>query len=142
MATEERATDAVKQETTGPAKRRAKRRRVLRAKVHVQCTYNNTIVSAADTDGNVIAWSSAGRIGYGGARKATPYAAQAVIRDLIHRMEPFQVREASVEVRGLGNARESALRTLAAQSTFSVTSIRDVTPMPHNGCRPPKRRRV
>jgi small subunit ribosomal protein S11 len=133
-------------ETAGPlpkkAKKRAARRRVPVVKIHIQSTYNNTLVSVADPTGNVVAWSSAGRIGYQGARKATPYVANEVIRDLLKRLEPFQVKEASVEVRGIGNARESAIRALAAQGAFAVTSIRDVTPIPHNGCRPPRRRRV
>ncbi len=123
-------------------KKRGARRRVSSAKVHIQSTYNNTLVSVADLGGNVIAWSSAGRIGYSGAKKATPYAAQEVVRDLVKRLEPFQVKEVSIEVKGIGSARESAIRALASQGGFIVTSIRDVTPIPHNGCRPPKPRRV
>lgn len=124
------------------SKKRGVRRRVPQAIVHIQSTYNNTLISATDTTGNVIAWSSAGRIGYGGAKKATPFAAQEVIRDLVKRLEPFQVKELAIEVKGIGSARESAIRALAAHGGFVVTSIRDVTPVPHNGCRPPKRRRV
>lgn len=124
------------------AKKRGARRRVPVVKIHIQSTYNNTLVTAADATGNVIVWSSAGRIGYQGARKSTPYVANEVIRDVLKRLEPFQVKEASVEVKGIGSARESAIRALAAQGAFAVTSIRDVTPIPHNGCRPPRRRRV
>lgn len=124
------------------AKKRGARRRVPEAVIHIQSSYNNTLVSAADAAGNVIAWSSAGRIGYGGAKKATPYAAQEVIRDLVRRLEPFQVKEVRVEVKGIGSARESAIRALAATGSFAVTTIRDVTPVPHNGCRPPRPRRV
>lgn len=123
-------------------KKRGARRRVSSAKVHIQSTYNNTLVSVTDLGGNVIAWSSAGRIGYSGAKKATPYAAQEVVRDLVKKLEPFQVKEVSIEVKGIGSSRESAIRALASQGGFIVTSIRDVTPIPHNGCRPPKPRRV
>jgi len=118
------------------------RRRVPEARVHIQSTYNNTLVSVTDPSGNVIAWSSAGRIGYSGAKKATPYAAQEVVRDLVKRLEPFQVKEVQVEVTGIGNARESAIRALASLGGFVVATIRDVTPVPHNGCRPRKSRRV
>lgn len=124
------------------AKKKGAHRRVAEALVHIQSTYNNTLVTVADPSGNVIAWSSAGRIGYGGAKKATPYAAQEVVRDLVKRLEPFQVKEVRVEVTGIGNARESAIRALASLGGFVVTSIRDVTPVPHNGCRPRKPRRV
>jgi len=123
-------------------KKKARRQRVPLVRLHVQSTYNNTLISATDPPGNVVAWSSAGRIGYSGAKKATPYAAQEVVRDIMKRLEPFQVKEVSVEVKGIGSARESALRAIAAQSGLVITSIRDVTPTPHNGCRPPKRRRV
>lgn len=146
MPAEKRDSDSRSSSAPPPsekkAKRRGGRRQVPEVKVHIQSTYNNTLVSATDPAGNVIAWSSAGRIRYSGAKKATPYAAQEVIRDLVKRLEPFQVKEAHVEVKGIGNARESAIRALASQSGFVVLSIRDVTPMPHNGCRPPKPRRV
>ncbi len=124
------------------ARRKGSKRHVPEAKIHIQSSYNNTLVSATDPEGNVIAWSSAGRIGYSGAKKATPYAAQEVIRDLVKRLEPFQVKEIHVEVNGIGNARESAIRALASQGGFVVMSIRDVTPVPHNGARPRKPRRV
>lgn len=123
-------------------KRKSARRRVPNATIHIQSTYNNTLLTASDPQGNVIAWSSAGRIGYKGAKKATPYAAQEVVRDLVKRLEPFQVKEIAIEVKGIGSARESAIRALAAQGGFAMTSIRDTTPMSHNGCRPPRRRRV
>lgn len=123
-------------------KKKSRRQRVPLVRLHVQSTYNNTLVTATDPAGNVIAWSSAGRIGHSGAKKATPYAAQEVVRDLMKRLEPFQAKEVSVEVKGIGSARESALRAIAAQGGVVVSSIRDVTPAPHNGCRPPKRRRV
>lgn len=143
--TEESKQTAAPDTPSAPAKKAKKkgsRRRVSEATIHIQSTYNNTLLSATDQDGNLIAWSSAGRIGYSGAKKATPYAAQEVVRDLVKRLEPFQVREIAIQVKGIGSARESAIRALAAQGGFAVTSIRDVTPAPHNGCRPPRRRRV
>lgn len=117
-------------------------RRLPAVRLHIQSTYNNTLVSATDPDGKVVAWSSAGRIGYHGTRKATPYVASEVVRDLLKRLEPFQVKEVSVAVKGIGSGRESAIRALAAHPGIALSSIRDVTPIPHNGCRPPKRRRV
>lgn len=128
--------------TVAKKKKKGSRRRVAKAVVHIQSTYNNTLISATDPTGNVMEWSSAGRIGYSGAKKATPYAAQEVVRDLVKRLEPFQVKEIDVEVKGIGTARESSIRALASQGGFSILSIRDVTPVPHNGCRAPRRRRV
>lgn len=145
MVDESPKTAAASAASPAPAKKARKkgaRRRVQEALAHIQSTYNNTLISIADPQGNVIAWSSAGRIGYSGAKKATPYAAQEVVRDLVKRLEPFQVKEVRVEVTGIGSARESAIRALASVGGFVVTSIRDVTPVPHNGCRPPKPRRV
>ncbi len=140
--TKEVAAAPAEAPTAPKQKKRGPKRRVPRAVVHIQSTYNNTLISVSDQEGNIVAWSSAGRIGYSGARKSTPYAAQEVVRDLVRRLEPFQVKEVDVEVKGIGSARESAIRALAAAAGFSVNSIRDVTPMPHNGCRPPRPRRV
>lgn len=139
-----RTAETAETPSTAPAKGRKKssRRRVPKVTIHIQSTYNNTLLSATDPDGKVLCWSSAGRIGYAGARKATPYAAQEVVRDLVKRLEPFQTKELDIEVKGIGSSRESAIRALAAHGGFSITSIRDVTPVPHNGCRPPRRRRV
>lgn len=144
MTDETTTTRAAKDEAVPPSKKGKKgaRRRASEILVHIQSTYNNTIVTATDLAGNVLVWSSSGRIGYRGAKKATPYAAQEVVRDLVRRLEPFQVKDVRVELRGIGSSRESAVRALASQGGFAVTSIRDVTPVPHNGCRPPKPRRV
>ncbi|TSC64152.1 MAG: small subunit ribosomal protein S11 [Parcubacteria group bacterium Gr01-1014_106] len=136
------ATASPTEETSPKKKKKGGRRRVPSIKVFIQSTYNNTLVTAADPDGNVLAWSSAGRIGYQGARKSTPYVANEVVRDLMKRLEPFQVKDASVVIRGIGSGRESAVRALAAHGGLALTSIRDATPIPHNGCRPPRRRRV
>ena len=109
--------------------------------VHVQSTFNNTIVTITDVQGNVVAWSSAGTRGFKGSRKSTPFAAQVAAEDASKKAMEHGMRTLEVEVSGPGSGRESALRALQAVG-LAVTSIRDVTPIPHNGCRPPKRRRV
>ena len=107
----------------------------------VQSTFNNTIISIADENGNVVSWSSAGAEGFKGSRKSTPFAAQLAAENAGKKAKDNGVKTLEIEVRGPGSGRESALRAL--QSTgFVITSIKDVTPIPHNGCRPPKRRRV
>lgn len=126
---------------TATNKKKKTRRKVRDGLVYIQSSYNNTIVSITDTQGNVLAWSSSGRVGFSGARKATPYAAQKVVADVIERLQPFGMEEARVFVRGIGSARESAIRALGAGG-LSIVSIRDITPIPHNGVRAPKRRRV
>ena len=108
---------------------------------HVNATFNNTIITITDTKGNTIAWSSAGAEGFKGSRKSTPFAAQRAAENAGKKAKDNGVKTLEIEVRGPGSGRESALRAL--QSTgFIITSIKDVTPIPHNGCRPPKRRRV
>ena len=109
--------------------------------VHIQSSFNNTIVTITDPDGNVIAQSSAGRGGIKGSRKSTPFAAQLAGRDALRQAMDQGMRVAEVRVKGPGVGREAALRSLQVEG-FTVTIIRDVTPIPHNGCRPPKRRRV
>ncbi len=109
--------------------------------VHIQSTFNNTIITITDTSGNVIAQSSAGRGGIKGSRKSTPFAAQIAGRDALRKAMDQGMRVAEVRVKGPGVGREAALRSLQVEG-FTVTMIRDVTPIPHNGCRPPKRRRV
>ncbi len=109
--------------------------------VHITSTFNNTVVTVTDVSGNVIAWSSAGVRGFKGSRKSTPFAAQLAAEDAARKAMEHGVRNVVVYVKGPGSGRESALRALNAAG-FSVSLIRDVTPVPHNGCRPPKRRRV
>lgn len=109
--------------------------------VHIQSTFNNTIVSITDTNGNVISWSSAGMHGFKGSRKSTPFAAQLTTEDAARKAQEHGLKTVEVYVKGPGAGRESALRSLQAVG-FTVTKIRDVTPVPHNGCRPPKKRRV
>lgn len=127
--------------STTPKKKSKTRRKVREGCVYIQSSYNNTLVSVTDAQGNVLAWSSAGRVGFAGARKATPFAAQKVMADVAERLKPFGMEEVKVFVRGIGSARESAIRSLSVAG-LSVTSIRDLTPIPHNGVRAPKRRRV
>jgi small subunit ribosomal protein S11 len=123
-------------------KKKAKAKgKVRQGNVYIQSSYNNTMVTITDPIGNVLAWSSAGRVGFSGARKATPYAAQKVVADAIDRLRPYGMEEARVFVRGIGSARESAIRSLSVAG-LNITAIRDITPIPHNGVRPPKRRRV
>lgn len=109
--------------------------------VHITSTFNNTVVTITDVSGNVIAWSSSGVRGFKGSRKSTPFAAQLAAEDAARKAMEHGVRNVVVYVKGPGSGRESALRALNSAG-FSVSLIRDVTPVPHNGCRPPKRRRV
>ena len=126
-----------------PRKRgRAKREKknIPNGIVHIQSTFNNTIVTVTDPDGNVIAQASAGSAGFKGSRKSTPFAAQLAGKDAVKQAMEHGMRVAEVRVKGPGVGREAALRALQVDG-FTVTVIRDVTPIPHNGCRPPKRRR-
>ena len=117
------------------------KKNVANGVVHIQSTFNNTIVTITDTVGNVVAWSSAGVQGFKGSRKSTPFAAQLAAQDAAKKAMEHGMRSVEVYVKGPGPGRESALRALQATG-FSVVMIKDVTPIPHNGCRPPKRRRV
>ena len=117
------------------------KRNVPNGVVHIQSTFNNTIVSIADTSGNVVSWASAGQKGFKGSRKSTPYAAQVAADAAAAKALEAGMRTLSVEVKGPGSGRETALRALQARG-FKIISIKDTTPMPHNGTRPPKKRRV
>ena len=128
-------------EKAAPVRRRRERKNIVNGIAHVNASFNNTIITIADAQGNTIAWSSSGLMGFKGSRKSTPYAAQMAAEDAGKKAIEHGVRTLEVEVKGPGAGRESALRALQAVG-FSVTSIRDVTPVPHNGCRPRKRRRV
>ena len=127
--------------TTTARPRRRERKNITSGVAHVNATFNNTMVTITDAQGNTIAWSSSGTQGFKGSRKSTPYAAQMAAEDAGRKAMEHGVRTLEVEVKGPGAGRESALRALQSVG-FQVTSIRDVTPIPHNGCRPPKRRRV
>lgn len=119
----------------------AKRRNIVKGQVHIKSTYNNTVVTLTDLSGGVIAWSSAGLLGFKGAKKATPYAATNIINSLLEKTKKVGLREVEVFVKGIGSGRDSAIRAIAANG-LNILSISDVTPIPHNGCRPPKPRRV
>jgi len=121
--------------------KRKERKNITAGVAHINSSFNNTKILIADAQGNAIAWSSAGTMGFKGSRKSTPYAAQMAAEDAGKKAQEHGVKTLEVEVQGAGSGRESALRALAAIG-LNVTSIRDVTPMAHNGCRPPKRRRV
>ncbi len=127
--------------TKGKPKRKQKKKNIPNGVVCISSTFNNTLVTVTDTQGNVIAWSSAGLKGFRGSRKNTPFAAQMAAEDAIRKAMEHGLRTASVEVRGPGAGRESAVRAISSAGV-RVTQIQDTTPMPHNGCRPPKRRRV
>src|ERR1700749_4834468 len=124
-----------------PRARKKEKKNVVVGVAHVAATFNNTIVTITDAQGNAVSWSSAGMMGFKGSRKSTPYAAQMAAEDAGRKAIEHGVRTLEVLVKGPGAGRESALRALQAVG-FSITSIRDVTPVPHNGVRPPKKRRV
>ncbi len=130
-----------KQQRRRTTKKKEKRRDVFQGIAHVQSTFNNTIVTITDMMGNALAWASAGSLGYKGSRKSTPFAAQLVARSAAQKALDMGLREVEVYVKGPGAGRESAIRSLQAAG-LEVKAIKDVTPIPHNGCRPPKRRRV
>ncbi len=121
--------------------RRRERKTVPSGRAYVQSTFNNTIVTLTDPQGNVIAWGSSGTVGFKGARKGTPYAAQLAAHDAAQKAMEHGLRQVEVYIKGPGSGREAAIRSLQSAGLY-ITSIKDVTPVPHNGCRPPKRRRV
>ena len=123
------------------SKKKKNKKNILTGIAYVQSTFNNTIVSIADTNGNVISWASAGQKGFKGSRKSTPYAAQIAADAAASKALDFGMKTLSVEVKGPGSGRETALRALQSRG-FKIISIKDTTPMPHNGARPPKKRRV
>jgi len=128
-------------EKKAPRARKKEKKNIAVGVAHVAATFNNTIITITDVAGNAISWSSAGMMGFKGSRKSTPYAAQVAAEDAAKKAQEHGMRTLEVEVAGPGSGRESALRSLQAAG-FTITSIRDVTPIPHNGCRPRKRRRV
>ncbi|PJE75808.1 30S ribosomal protein S11 [Candidatus Uhrbacteria bacterium CG10_big_fil_rev_8_21_14_0_10_48_11] len=134
-------TDASKPTKAVRGKRGKKARQVSQGEAHIQATYNNTVVTLTDLNGNVISWSSAGRVGFRGPKKSTPYAAGVIVRDAVERSKAYGLQEVSVYVKGVGSGREAAIRALHANN-IAVSTIRDITPIPHNGCRRPRARRV
>ena len=122
-------------------KRRRERKNIEKGTVHIRATFNNTIVTVTDTAGNAISWASAGELGFKGSRKSTPFAAQSAAETASKAAMEHGLKSVEVYVRGPGSGRESAIRALETVG-LQITLIKDVTPVPHNGCRPPKRRRV
>ena len=145
MAKQKEAPAAEKPAAAAPeaasARRKKAKRMVAEGVVHIHSTFNNTIISISDAQGNVVAWSSAGAVGFKGSRKGTPFAAQVAAEAAARKAAELGMRQVQVFVKGPGAGREAALRSLQAAG-FTVNLIKDVTPIPHNGCRPPKRRRV
>lgn len=143
----EAAAGDAKAETAAkkPADRPVKKKKIVRdvnfARAYVQCTFNNTIVSITDDHGGVISWASAGSVGFKGTKKGTPFAAQVTAERAANKAKEAGVRQVTVYLRGPGSGRETAVRALQGAG-FSISMIKDVTPIPHNGCRPPKPRRV
>ena len=128
-------------EASGARVKKRERKNISTGVAHVNASFNNTIITITDTQGNTVSWSSAGHHGFKGSRKSTPYAAQVTAEDAGRKAQEHGMKVLAVEVKGPGAGRESALRALQTVG-FTITSIKDVTPVPHNGCRPPKRRRV
>ena len=135
----EKASTGAKSKTKGKKKKGVKQ--VSVGCVHIKATYNNTIVTFTDMNGNVLSWSSAGTTGFKGPKKSTPYAASVIVKDAAEKVKPYGLTDISVYVRGVGSGREGALRALNTMG-FTVLTMKDVTPIPHNGCRPKKVRRV
>lgn len=139
-----KVADTKKQDSKKKSKFRLKKKEkktVINGKAYVNATFNNTIVSITDKDGNVLSWSSAGSKGFKGSRKSTPYAAQVAADDAAIKAAEYGLKNIDVEVKGPGSGRETALRALQARG-FKILSIKDTSPIAHNGCRPPKKRRV
>ena len=135
------AEDSKEQTIKKKIKPRKKKILIRQGKAYIKATYNNTQISITDSNGNVIAWSSAGHVGFKGPKKATPYAAGVIIRNVVDKIKPMGLKSVDVFVKGVGAGREAAIRALYANGIL-ISSIKDVTPIPHNGPRPPKVRRV
>jgi small subunit ribosomal protein S11 len=136
---EQELSAAQKKAVSGAEKIRAKR--VEKAKAFIQSSYNNTLLTLTDMEGDVLAWASSGGLGFKGPKKATPFAASKVVEAVIEKVRKLGVREVLVYVKGIGSGREAAIRALASHG-LEISAIKDITPIPHNGCRPPKVRRV
>lgn len=129
------------------AKRKVVRKKVVRKNIakgiiHISATFNNTVVTVTDEMGNVIAWSSAGSLGFKGSKKSTPYAAQQAVEDALTKAKEHGLKEIGIKVQGPGSGRETAVKSAGTTEGIKVSFLKDITPLPHNGCRPPKRRRV
>ena len=138
---ESREVEEAVNKKTAVVSGKAKLSKISRGRVYIQVTYNNTKITFTDSGGNVIAWASAGSMGFKGTKKSTPFAASRVADRVAEKMQRFRPDEVSIFIRGIGSGRDSAIRTLGNRG-FNIVCIKDVTPLPHNGCRPPKVRRV
>jgi len=118
------------------------RKSVGKAVVYVAATFNNTVITVTDEMGNVVAWSSAGALGFKGSKKSTPFAAQEAVEDAMSKAMEHGVKEVQIKVQGPGSGRDTAVKAIGAIEGIRVSSLKDITPLPHNGCRPPKKRRV
>ncbi|KIM07976.1 MAG: 30S ribosomal protein S11 [Sulfurovum sp. PC08-66] len=123
------------------AKKKAKKS-IAKGVVYVAATFNNTVITVTDEMGNVISWSSAGSLGFKGSKKSTPYAAQQAVEDALNKAKENGVKEVGIKVQGPGSGRDTAVKAIGSTEGIRVTSLKDITPLPHNGCRPPKKRRV
>ncbi len=140
----QKSAELIAEKTTGTAVKPVgakKAKAIERGRIYINASYNNTVVSAADLKGNVVAWTSAGSLGFSGPKKATPFAASKIISVISEKIRPLGFQEVEVFVKGVGSGRDSALRSLISRG-FNVVLLKDVTPIPHNGPRPPKVRRV
>lgn len=128
-----------------PVKPRGRKKKAIKqvpsGRVYIQATYNNTMITITDPQGNVLAWSSAGLMGFKGPKKSTPYAASIIVKNVVEKVQPYGFKEAVVLVKGIGSGRDASIRALYANG-LNISSIKDITAIPHNGCRPPKVRRV
>lgn len=124
-----------------PKKSKKIKQQIVSGRAYIKATYNNTVVTLTDQNGNVLGWSSAGQVGFRGPKKSTPYAAQAIVKNAVNKVRDYGLKEVNVFVKGVGSGRESAIRALNANG-LNILAIKDVTPIPHNGCRPKKVRRV
>jgi len=123
------------------AKRKVKKQ-VGKGVVYIAATFNNTVITVTDEMGNVLAWSSAGSLGFKGSKKSTPYAAQQAVEDAMTKAKEYGIKEVGIKVQGPGSGRETAVKSVGAIEGIRVSFFKDITPLPHNGCRPPKKRRV
>ena len=136
------ATEGTETAAEVAAKKKKKgKKQISRGRATIQCTYNNTIVTIADLNGNALAWSSAGHMGFKGAKKSTPYAATQVVADVTEKVKKYGVSELEIFVKGVGGGREGSIRALA-NNGFTLLTIKDTTPVPHGGCRPRRPRRI
>lgn len=128
-------------ETSVAKKVKKSKRQVLKGRANIQCTYNNTIITIADLNGAVLGWSSSGHLSFKGAKKSTPYAATQVVADVTEKVKKYGLQELEVFVKGVGQGREASIRALS-NNGFNLIGIKDITPIPHNGCRPRRPRRI